>query len=53
VLVARRTGGRIVPDAAAHPLSVAAFSALVAESWRRHHAGTTTWRGRTLPPDRP
>jgi hypothetical protein len=48
-LVARRTGGRLVPDAAAHPVSVLAFGALVAESWRRHHAGTATWRGRPLP----
>jgi hypothetical protein len=48
-LVARRTGGRLVPDVAAHPLSVLAFGALVAESWRRHRAGTATWRGRTMP----
>ena len=48
-LVARRTGGRLVPDVAAHPVSVLAFGALVAESWRRHRAGTATWRGRTLP----
>jgi hypothetical protein len=48
-LVARRTGGRVVPDVAAHPASVVAFGALVAESWRRHRAGTATWRGRRLP----
>jgi len=48
-LVARRTGGRLVPDVAAHPVSVLVFGALVAESWRRHATGTTTWRGRTLP----
>ncbi len=48
-LVARRTGGRVVPDAAAHPVSVIAFGVLVAESWRRHRAGTLTWRGRPLP----
>ena len=47
-LVARRTGGR-VGDALAHPASVTAFAALVAESWHRHRAGTTTWRGRPLP----
>ena len=52
VLVARRTGGRVVPDVAAHPASVVAFGALVAESWRRHRAGTATWRGRTLPAGR-
>ena len=49
ILVARRTGARLVPDVAAHPLSVLVFGALVAESWRRHAAGTTTWRGRHLP----
>lgn len=49
VLVARRTGGRVVPDTAAHPVSVLAFAALVAESWRRRHAGTLAWRGRPLP----
>ena len=48
-LVARRTGSRVVPDVAAHPVSVLAFGGLVAESWRRHRAGTATWRGRTLP----
>jgi hypothetical protein len=52
VLVARRTGGRAVPDAAAHPASVLAFGALVAVSWRRHHDGTATWRGRSLPAGR-
>lgn len=48
VLVARRTGGRQL-DSAAHPVSVAAFGGLVAESWRRKRSGRLTWRGRTLP----
>jgi len=48
-LVARRTAGRVVPDAAAHPVSVIVLGVLVAESWRRHRAGTLTWRGRPLP----
>lgn len=48
VLVARRTAGRPL-DALAHPASVAAFTALLAESWRRHDTGTLTWRGRPLP----
>jgi hypothetical protein len=47
VLVARRTGGRPA-DSLAHPVSIAVFAALVAESWRRHDAGTLTWRGRSL-----
>lgn len=48
-LVARRTGARLVPDVAAHPASVVALGALVAESWRRRRAGTITWRARPLP----
>ena len=48
-LVARRTRQRMLPDVAAHPVSVAVLGALVAESWRRRRAGTTTWRGRVLP----
>jgi len=48
VLVARRTGGRVVPDAAAHPASILALGFLVTDSWRRRRAGTLTWRGRDL-----
>ena len=48
VLVARRTGGRPV-DSLAHPVSVAVFGGLVAESWRRRRTGSLRWRGRTLP----
>jgi hypothetical protein len=49
VVAARRTGGRAFPDALAHPLSVLAFAALTTRSWRAHHAGTLTWKGRPLP----
>lgn len=48
VLVARRTGGRVL-DSLAHPASVVAFDALLAQSWRRRRAGTLAWRGRDLP----
>ena len=48
-LVARRTGGRLLPDITAHPASIAALGVLVAESWRRRRSGSLTWRGRTLP----
>jgi len=48
-LVARRTGARTLPDVAAHPASVVVLGILVAESWRRHRAGTASWRGRALP----
>lgn len=46
-LVARRTGGR-TGDALAHPLSVLAFVALVADSLRGHRAGSLTWKDRPL-----
>jgi len=49
ILSASRTGGRPLPDSAAHPISIGIFSYLVAESWRRHRNGTISWRGRTLP----
>ncbi len=49
VIVGRRTGARLVPDAAAHPASVAVLIWLGARSWRGHRRGTLTWKGRTLP----
>ena len=48
VIVARRTGDRVWPDALAHPATVAAFTGLAAESFRRLRAGTATWKGRVL-----
>ena len=48
LLVARRTGARVMPDVLAHPASVAVLGGLVAESWRRHRRGTLTWKGRAL-----
>lgn len=48
VLVARRTGERIWPDALAHPLSISAFALINALSWWRHANGTTQWKGRRL-----
>ncbi len=52
VLAARRTGSRVWPDSLAHPASVVTFGALLAESMRRHRAGTLTARGRPLPTSR-
>lgn len=47
-VVARRVGGRVWPDSAAHPLSIAAFSALTARSWIGRRRGTLRWKSRTL-----
>lgn len=48
VLVSRRTGERTWPDSAAQPLSILAFNALNAISWRRHRRGSNTWKGRVV-----
>lgn len=48
VIAARRTGGRAVPDAFAHPVSVLALGVLTAESWRGRHRGTLRWKGRPV-----
>lgn len=48
VVTARATGGRIWPDAFAHPLSVAALGALTAESVYLHRRGALSWKGRRI-----
>jgi hypothetical protein len=48
VIAARRTGGRVWPDALAHPVSVTAFGYLVGVSWRERAAGRLTWKGRPI-----
>ncbi|MGH8969860.1 MAG: glycosyltransferase, partial [Actinomycetes bacterium] len=48
VVVGRRVGARVWPDAFAHPVSVVAFGWLTALSVRRHRAGTLTVHGRRL-----
>ncbi|HYN75638.1 MAG TPA: glycosyl transferase, partial [Candidatus Limnocylindria bacterium] len=48
VLVARRVGGRVWPDSAAHPVSVGAFVGLTLRSLREHRRGALTWKGRAL-----
>jgi len=45
---AERTGGRSVPDAFAHPASVAVLLGLLADSWVRHGRGELSWKGRSL-----
>ncbi|TQN43448.1 glycosyl transferase family 2 [Blastococcus colisei] len=46
--VAAATGGRIWPDALAHPVSILVFDALMARSVVGHRRGTLTWRDRHL-----
>jgi hypothetical protein len=48
-VVAAATGGRVWPDALAHPASVLVLDALMARSVIGHRRGTLRWRGRTLP----
>lgn len=48
VLVARATGQPVLPDAAAHPVSIATLAWLTAASWRRRRRGTLTWKGRSV-----
>ena len=43
---AAATGGRVLPDALAHPLSVLALDALMVRSVVGHRRGTLRWRGR-------
>jgi hypothetical protein len=51
VLVARRTGGRVLPDTLAHPLSVLALNAMVLDSLRRRRGGDLRWKGRPIVPE--
>lgn len=47
-VAARRTGSRALPEALAHPVSVAAFAWLAGRSRLAHRRGTLTWKGRPL-----
>lgn len=49
VITGRRTGARVLPDAAAHPLSIAILIELTGLSWWRRWRGTASWKGRRLP----
>jgi len=48
VISARATGGRIWPDAFAHPASVTALGWLTARSWWLRQRGELTWKGRRV-----
>ena len=45
---AKTSNARMLPDALLHPLSIVAFGLLNLVSWRRHLAGTNTWKSRDL-----
>jgi Glycosyl transferase family 2 len=47
-VVAARTGGRVWPDALAHPVSIALLDVLVARSVAGHRRGRLRWRGRPV-----
>jgi cellulose synthase/poly-beta-1,6-N-acetylglucosamine synthase-like glycosyltransferase len=48
IVSARATGGRALPDAFAHPVSILLFAWLLARSYRRRR--TTRWKGRATWP---
>jgi hypothetical protein len=48
VISARRTGGRVFPDALAQPVSVGLLCWLAARSRLARRRGTLTWKGRAL-----
>jgi hypothetical protein len=47
-VAARRTDGRVWPDAFAHPASVALLGWLTARSWSGRRRGTLHWKGRPI-----
>ncbi|GLW27074.1 glycosyltransferase [Actinoplanes regularis] len=49
VIAARATGGRALPDALAHPLSISLFAYLIARSFHLRRRNRLTWRGRPVP----
>ncbi|MEJ5913438.1 glycosyltransferase [Pseudokineococcus sp. 1T1Z-3] len=48
VVAALRTGGRVWPDALAHPASLVVLAGLTARSVREHRRGRLSWKGRPL-----
>lgn len=48
VIAARRTGGRALPDAFAHPVSIVALGYLTVDSFRARRADELTWKGRPV-----
>lgn len=52
-LIARATGSQVWPDSLAHPVSVAAFIGLSADSLLAHARGSTRWKGRPVAAEAP
>ena len=48
VISARATGGRVWPDALAHPASIVVFGYLTARSHVQHRRGMLRWKGRAV-----
>jgi cellulose synthase/poly-beta-1,6-N-acetylglucosamine synthase-like glycosyltransferase len=48
VVTARHSGGRVWPDAFAHPVSVGVLLSLLGRSWLARRNGRLTWKGRSL-----
>jgi cellulose synthase/poly-beta-1,6-N-acetylglucosamine synthase-like glycosyltransferase len=48
VVAARHTGGRVWPDALAHPVSVGVLLSLLGRSWVARRTGRLAWKGRSL-----
>jgi hypothetical protein len=48
LVTARATGGRALPDALAHPVSIVLFAALVVRSYVRKRRGALAWKGRRI-----
>ena len=48
IVAAQTTGGRVWPDVALHPVSIAAFAGLTITSIRRQRRGRNLWRGRPV-----
>jgi len=48
VVVGRRVGLRVLPDALAHPVSIAVFCWLTAQSTWRRHTNRLAWKGRPV-----
>jgi hypothetical protein len=50
IVAARASGGRALPDALAHPLSISVAEYLTLRSLAQHRRGTQRWKGRPVVP---